>query len=327
MPTRSGLTFETFAKGWWEPEHVYARGKVARGKRISRSYLQVRKSNLTKHLLPAFGRIKLENITPRMVEEWLLDFENNTGLGPISANHCLATLRIMLGQARRDGLIAVNPAAGLEQLSERGSKPRGVLTGAEVRKLLDDRTIDKVWDGNAKHYTLNLLAAATGARLGELRGLTVGRVHSDHIELTAVWDRVEGLRAGTKTSAGRTVTIPTKVSRHLAALVDSLTWKEPGDLVFSGQNRARPLLHLDILRRFYRALTRIGVSEMDRLARVIVFHSWRHWLTSALRQAKVSDVLVGATTGHVTGEMIRHYESHVDLTDLGPVLAVQEKLL
>lgn len=60
----------------------------------------------------------------------------------------------------------------------------------EARRLLSEPLL---WQ-DRRHYALNLLAATTGARMGEIRGLQVADISSDHIEIRHGWSDHGGLK-------------------------------------------------------------------------------------------------------------------------------------
>lgn len=149
---------------------------------------------------------------------------------------------------------------------------RGNLTGQEIRALFDEKRFEKVWAGDGKHFTLNLTAASTGLRMGELQALAVGSVQLDYLAVSQSWERRTGLKEGTKTGAGRMVPLPKRTSAQLAAFIESSPCQEPADLVFYSKDRSTP-------------------------------HSPRNML---LRAARVPDPLVHRVTGHRTQEMTEH---------------------
>lgn len=322
--TSSRATFAKYAEGWWTEEHSYVQGRLARGRKLTTTYLVVMRGHLKNQILPTFGQLRIAKITPRQVEEWILELRRKE-LSPSTINHALRCLKIMLKEATRHGVISRDPSAFITGLAVRPAE-RGILTGAEAKALFDEAGIESIWAGDRKQFTLNLLAASTGIRMGECQALAVGSVHADHLTITQSWERRSGLKEGTKTGPGRIVPLPSKTARYLAQLIESSPYKKPGDLVFYGSDGCTPLLPQVILKGFYRALERIGLNEEERQERHITFHSHRHFLNTALRVARVPDFLVQRVTGHATQEMLEHY-SHLALEDFRDVLRVQEKLL
>ncbi|MGO9409763.1 MAG: tyrosine-type recombinase/integrase [Spirochaetia bacterium] len=247
------------------------------------------------------------------------------GSPPASINHALRCLKVMLKEATRHGIIARDPSAFITGLSEHQAE-RGILTGEEVRRLFDEKEIFKVWGGDRKHYTLNLLAASTGLRMGELQALPVGGVYESYVNVSQSWERRDGIKQGTKTGPERVVPLPAVTARHLRELIEGSPYQKPADLVFYGRDRKTPLSPRAIMDGFYAALDAIEIGEKERQTRRVTFHSHRHFLNTALRSAKVPDALVQRVTGHATQEMTEHY-SHFALEDFRDVMKVQERLL
>ena len=320
---RRRFIFSGFAEGWWTENHDYVQGRIARGHHLTATYLVVMKGHLQNHVLPYFKDKRITQITPRNIEEWLLALRRGK-LSPSTINHALRCLKVILKEATRQGLLARDPSAFISGLAER-PKERGILTATEIRALFDEKKIGKIWSGDRKHYTLSLLAASTGLRMGELQALPVGAVHENYVTVSQSWERRTGIKQGTKTGAGRLVPLPKKTAEHLTALIESSSYQEPADLVFWGQDRHTPLSPRMILAALYSALGKIGITAEEREERRLTFHSHRHFLNTALRTAKVPDPIVQKVTGHRTQEMTDHY-SHFALEDFGDVVKVQEKV-
>jgi integrase len=317
-------TFAKYAEHWWTTDHPYMQGRLARGRKLTATYLVVMHGHLANHVLPHFEDKRLAGITSRQIESWLLTLRRQK-LSPSTINHALRTLKIMLKEAVRQEIIPRDPSAFITGLAERQAE-RGILSGAEIRALFEEKAIGKVWGGDRTQYTLNVLAASTGMRMGELQALPVGDVHENYITISQSWERREGIKAGTKTGPGRLVPLPALTGRYLSELIASSPYQESDDLVFYGRERRVPISPRFILDGFYEALGQIGIDEEQREARRITFHSHRHFLNTALRAARVPDPLVQRVTGHATQEMTEHY-SHFALEDFRDVMKVQERLL
>ena len=322
--TRENLTFATFAANWWKwGECDYIRGKLARGKRMSRSYADIQRGNLEHYILPYFGAKKLARITRRTVEAWVLNLGERESLGAVSVNHNLATLKVMTNDAFERGLIPTNPAAKVEGVKE-SPKERQILTLEEVRLLFADGALSEKWEGSLSYFTLNLLAASTGLRMGEIQGLQVQHVHPGYVAVVYAWERKYGLKEP-KWGSAREVPIPAKVSRYLSQVVEGSPYKEPESLVFHGRDGSCPICHKDILEALYAALQRIGISGEQRERRNVTFHSWRH-LFNSLCRSRIPDYKLQRLTGHRTQEMTEHY-THLNLADFADVVALQEEAL
>jgi integrase len=281
---------------------------------------------LENHILPYFAEIKLQRITPKMIEDWLFfmlekEGQNHKPLSAITANNCLTTLRIMLNEAGRLKYIGNNPALKVEPLQEKPQK-RDILTLEEVRALFNEDTIDRIWDNDQRHYSINLLAASTGLRMGECQALKIGKVHDEHIAVHHSWERRYGLKPP-KRNSYREVPIPRKTAQHLHDLIGLSPYQEPDDIVFWGKDRSTPIRNEDVRRAFYTALTQISISEEARTQRNITFHSWRYFYNSLLR-GRIHDSKLQRLTGHRTDEMTEHY-TRFNIDDFRDVKELQEQ--
>jgi integrase len=316
------VTFGTYAAGWWTKECRYCDSREARGVMITTGYRNVRRSYLKNHILPRFGNVLLGKLSTNMIESWVMGLRKGK-LSPTTINHALRTLKIMTAEAVRLGQLAADPAKNVRQLKEKPAE-RGILTLDEIRRLFDEKRLSRVWDGDIRHYALNMTAASCGLRLGEVLGLTVEHVHSDYLEIVFAWGQADGLQ-DPKWHKTRLVPLPLRTSTALQKVIQENEYHEPTDLLFYGEKRDRPVAHQVVLRRFYAALDAIDIDEEARARRGIVFHSHRHGFNSYCR-GKVPDELLRAVIGHADERMTDRY-FHPGLEAIKELSKVQEKLL
>jgi integrase len=322
LPTQGRLTFAQFAEKWWIYEECpYIKGRTARGFHISRGYARVRRSYLERYLLPRFGKLRLTEITPAMIEEWLMGMMDAGRLTTSTCNRCLGTLHIMLAQAVKMGHLQVSPASPIEQLKE-NPKPRGILPMEMVRRLFAPETAVEVW-GDARHFTANLLAASTGMRLGEVQGLQVQHVHPGWVNVVHSWDDTHGLTRP-KWGSGGEIPIPTKTSEALQGLIEHSPYQDPDHRVFWGKNGYKALTKTTLLGGLRRALERVGIPLDEQKEQNYVFHSWGHGFNTMLR-GKIPDEQLRRVTRHKSLKMSDRYD-HVGVENLKDVAKVQENL-
>ena len=99
--SRAIPSFEEFSVGTWRSSWVH---------RCKPSTIRWRDWNLDTRLLPAFGSLCIDRITPAMVHRWFDDYSRTA---PANANHGLAILRAILNHAASCGHITTNPAKGV----------------------------------------------------------------------------------------------------------------------------------------------------------------------------------------------------------------------
>jgi len=316
IPPKEEL-FKDFARNWWIYDKcTYIKGRLVRGFSFSRMHADIKRMQLEKHIIPVFGDKKLNEISENLVENWLFDLKDK-GLVNSTANHCLAILRIMLNEARRKKLINENPVAFIKPL-KKTNKEKGILSLYEVQKLFYPIDINKTWI-NPVYYTINLLAASTGMRLGEVQALQGENVFPDHVRVCYSYERKYGLK-DTKTHDTKEIDINPTLYKLLA----DLKIKNPTGYLFSVNGGEKPLYFKSITDALYIALNNIGITEQERKARNITFHSWRHFMNTSMR-GKLEDYKLRYLTGHKTQEMTEHY-THIEKEDLKALVSFQESL-
>ncbi len=315
---KSGTLLRNYCAGFWDPGSDYARAKTARGFSLSMGFLEVSESNTRNHILPVWGDCCLDDITPGKIDKWILELYKEGTLAPPTVNKILQTLKTILDRAVTEKLIKENPAEFVKPVRN-AIKKRGVFTPGEIKLLFQNQD---TWI-DIKHYTINLLACTTGARMGEIRGLKIDCLHSDYIEIKRSWEEGHGLKPP-KYDSVRDVPISKKVFEALDHVVH-LTRPE-GILFYSAASKDRPLSKSVIQKGLYSALAAIGITELERRQRNLVFHSWRHTLNSILRSRGIPDIKVKLITGHRSDRMSDHY-THFKAGDYEDVLSVTGEIV
>lgn len=329
-PSDKDPTFGSFAANWWIWDRcLYVRGKQARGKRISEGYVATRRSYLEQHIMPTFRSRRVSTITPAEIEDWVMRLRQKKGrygklLSAMTINQVLGTLKIMLAEGVRRGDLSQNPAATIEPLGENRPE-KGILTTAEVRALFNRDKLAVVWDGDLRHYVLNLLSAHTGMRLGECQALARECVCDAYIDVQRSFARKYGFKEP-KLGSFRKIPLQGSPMSALRELMAMSPYQDPGDLVFWGPDRYVPIDHKTVAEKLYAALGKIKITSQIRKARRITFHSWRHFANSYLRAHGVPDVKLRRVTGHKSEQLSDHY-THFHVSDLADVVAVQESIL
>ena len=321
-------TFKEYVQDWWIWDRcAYVLSKRARGSRIGQTYVRTNRMYLDSHILPSLGKYRISAITPRIIERMVMDLRNKISkygrpLSPTSVNQVLSCLKIIFREAVRLGDLARDPTISVMPLKE-NRKTKSFLSPDEARQLFEDTRIGEIWDGNLAHYTLNLVAASTGMRMGEVQDLQVQYVKDGYIQIEHAWIRRYGLDEP-KWGSKRPVPIPSKTQLHLKDLIAMSPYSDPEDLVFWGVERKKPIDSKKINEVLYVAFEKIGISDELRRERNVTFHSWRHLFNSFLR-TRVPDVKLQRITGHRTQEMTELYTTF-RIEDFQDVLEIQEEL-
>ncbi len=131
------------------------------------------------NLLPAFGSLPLDRITPAAVHRW---FDAYSRTAPGGANCALSVLRRILNQAVEIGHLDTNPARGVK----RNPRPKltRFLSREEIRRLhqeLDD--YGSARPSRARQADIIRLLLLTGCRRGEILTMRWQDIDGDTLDL------------------------------------------------------------------------------------------------------------------------------------------------
>ena len=125
----------------------------------------------------------------------------------------------------------------------------------------------------------------------------------------------------------RKLPIAPSLREEILEFMKNSPYKRDDDFVFYTADRNKPYTNNKaILDSFYDALKAIGIPEVERKKRNLVFHSLRHYANTYLRFAGIPDFLIQAYIGHSSTAMTDHY-THISDEDFQPIIDAQERLL
>jgi len=231
---------------------------------VKPSTLRGYRSIVRAHLLPYFGEKRIEDVTPRTVEEWRASLENLKKDRPLKArtkNRSLMVLNGIFKRAQKVWGLPRNPVAEVERQRETISGDIEVFSLEEILALV--RAADSEQDA-----AIFLTAAFTGLRRGELIALRWRDVDSGNSVLRVRASYAGGVLTTPKSGKVRSVPLAPQVADTLARLAKRDAWTGDDDLVFAGDFG----LYLDgsaLRRRYTAALKRAGLRELR-------FHDLRH---------------------------------------------------
>jgi integrase len=225
-----------------------------------------------------------------------------------TANLSVKVLRICLGEAVRQGLLAVNPAVRVKLLKSTAESKRRAFTLDEIKRVL------KAWGDDTEWRGLVLFGLYLGQRLGDLAKLTWRAVNLDSGEI-----------AFTTRKTGRRIVLPLvqPLADYLASLPAS---DNPNAFIFPRAASAQRTASLS--NQFRDLLVAAGLVEprprghkstgkgrnQAREASEISFHSLRHSAVTMLKAAGVSDFIAREIVGHESAAVSRQY-THLTTDD------------
>lgn len=270
-----------------------------------------KKQALTRHLVPYFGRMKLDDIGPAEIErfkaemrkklsgsrprkeaptKWAIKKRYGTGpkvMSPKTINNTLSILRKSLSVAVDWGVIDHMPKVKLFKVDK---PPFDFLSFEEAERLV--AAADPEWS------TVILTALKSGLRIGELIGLQWSDVDLVTRRLTVrrtIWHGHIGTPKGGRS---RTVDLPASV---VAALKSH---RRPGFTYVFSQADGSPLNEGMLKMPLERALRRSGISRPEGR---IGWHDLRHTYGSHLAMKGVPLKAIQELLGHATIEMTMRY--------------------
>ena len=261
------------------------------------------KSAIVNHVLPAFGDIRITELTRDDVQRQVIRWRN-AGMGVRLLHLCMMVLRASLARQVMNGVIPSNPADGIDKPSARIRKEVMVWTEEEAGRFLADAEEDRM----APFWFLTLLE---GMRRGEALGLRWRDLHwSDdgtscvaRISQTIVPDLAHGGaalvqdRAKTRGSQ-RAVMLTTPTIEILKAHRDRQRLERPvlgdvrraNDLIVT-TTIGTPVTPSTVKRSLNALMDKAGVPH-------VTTHGLRHMAATVMLKAGVSPALVGLKLGH-----------------------------
>ena len=260
-------------------------------------------SLLRSRILPAFGAVPINRITPAAIREWTSSMSSE-GLSASRVRAAKGRLAQCLEMAVHDGLLLRNPADGIKTPSVR-SRPQRFLDAANVSRLATAA------EGRLAGAGLVVATLAyVGLRWSELVALRRSRVDllRRRIEIAEAATELGGALSWgpPKTHEARTVTMPTVLIDKLAAHLGSV---EPDALVFT-EPRGGPLRSATWRRNVWaRALADAGIDDLR-------IHDLRHTAASLMISSGASIKAVQRQLGHTSATMTLDLYGHLYDDDL-----------
>jgi len=309
--TKQDVDFAQFILNFWDYDNSpYVREKLRKNHGIHRRYCHEQTGAIRKYWIPYFTGKLLGELTRQDIESFIEYFETlpekNGERIPQSAkrkNNIIQAGTIPLSWAFNKEMIERDITQGITWFAGKAAE-RNILTPELVAAIFKIQ-----WkDDRAK--LANMLAMVTGMRAGEIQGLRVQDLGKDCLCIRHSWNRHDKLKT-TKTNESRTVEVPflgliqglltiAATNPHGYGMESYIFWAE--------KNPDKPMeasLFIDGLRE---ALVSIGMSK--ETAKDYIFHGWRHYFTSYMRE-QITEKLLQQQTGHKTIQMLNHYSGHM----------------
>ncbi|MGH2914995.1 MAG: tyrosine-type recombinase/integrase [Solirubrobacteraceae bacterium] len=265
------------------------------------------RSQLNAHLLPAFGSMRIEDITEREIERWRAGMAGSRAARPVlsnkTKNHQLVLLHAIFRRAVKVYGLPRNPLANVDRYRVRSSGDIEVFSPEEIWALV--RAAASEVDG-----TIFLTAAFTGLRRGELLGLRWRDIDFEASTIRVRASYAAGKLTTPKSGKVRAVPMAPDVAAALAKIGQREAFTGEDDFVFAAES-GLPLNGDALSSRYERALQSAGLRRLR-------FHDLRH--TFGTRMIREADIRrVQEWMGHAdiqTTMKYLHYESRKEDAEL-----------
>lgn len=301
------VTLEEFTKDFFHEGSQYLTARQQKGKKISTAQLENLDGYLRLHILPQFGKKKLNAITTKDLNDYLVHLERSGE----TKNHILSTLNSIFAFAVEQNILSESPSVKIQRFAP-NTVTRDCLTQEETTNLipvLDMKRMIQIWQ-DPKWAALFSILATTGVRLGEALALTWGDILKNEsgwyfpVAKSLKRDRTIG---STKTNQEGFASILEPVKSLLDHFKEfSQTTPKENELIFQNRDK-RPIANRTVLIAFRRGLKNAGI-ELN--GRNIVVHSLRHGFITLMGNYGADSKTISATTNHTNKKIIERY-THV----------------
>ena len=303
----------SFLLDFWSPDSQYIQSRSDEGRAISIVYSDNSRALIKNHILPWFkekGITQFSDLNYESVLEWRTELRKGS-LSPTTVNHARIALFTALRWGKKVKRFKFDPTAlEVPSVAETPVK-RQIFTLAEYEKLWAQE-----WD--PRYRAACMLSAATGMRLGEIRGLLVKNLHLEgYVDIINNYQDREGLKECKWDSDRLNMPIP-----HLVDILQEVLklhpWgAQPDHYVFFSESPNRPACKKSIDHGLKKAMKAAGISGRT-------FHSFRHGFRSY--SSKLSSGARLYYMGHTNENTSAKYD-HITEADREALQDIQAKIV
>ncbi len=311
-------SFVPYSAGLVRLEEV---GKAWRSSLISSSvsWRERQESAYFTHVKPYWGDVKLKDITPAGIQEWVnQQVEREKPLAAKTVRTNLGVLQAVLDIAVNERRIYDNPARKHIKLPRTAATDKVYLTADQVHALADE-----VPDS---YKTLFWFLVTSGVRFGEAAALRpMDLVGNGLVRLRRAYSKVgtKSVLTDLKGHAIRTVAVPPAVEAELLKLAegkphDALLWEAP--------RKGGPLQPPRPGHWLGAAVSRCHEAD-STFPEHLAVHSLRHTAASLLISSGANVKVVQQQLGHKSATMTLDQYGHLFPHDLGTIAEAMDTIL
>ncbi|WP_086315422.1 hypothetical protein A5821_002907 [Enterococcus sp. 7F3_DIV0205] len=258
--------------------------------RVKLSTYNSYKSKVQLHILPRIGAIRLTELLPTDIDQWILQL--SLSLSPSSVHAVHRVLKNGLAQAVRQNLLKKNPALNIDLPKLEKQKVRA-FSVAQQKKIKAAAIADE-------KYLPIILALETGMRIGEISALQWGDIDftekTIHIQRTLQRLQVDSgktaLIEGTPKTfqSERTLPLSNQLETYLIEIKQS---SKSSYVVGIADSCTEPRT---ITYRFKNLLEQLQITQLP-------FHALRHTFATRCLELGVNIATISSMLGHTSTKM------------------------
>jgi integrase len=266
------------------------------------------------HLIPAFGHLRVDEMTRRIYFQWRDTVATKIKAGeysPHTVNDWLAIFAVVTNAAFEE--YEIDRASPTRTVVKFDTREHPTYTEEEPNSLTAEETVrflTKMRELFPQHYAMVALGFATGLRPSSLRAFRrSGKTADLHLEEGLLYVRrshtvSDEVMGTTKTGVPQHITLPKALVAVLRWHIDTLPEgpMTESELLFpseTGSFRAPSALDKPFA----------AVSKAIGLRKHITPRAMRRTFQDLARKAKVEDIVTRAVSGHATETMQHHYST------------------
>lgn len=266
------------------------------------SHIRASRYQLENHVHPVLGDLDVSTLDASDVRR-VMDRMVANGKSPKTIRNVAGTLHSVLRLAVERDLLARNPVEGIRLPRVERSTELRFLTPDELERVLDappvagDGSTQAERDQWPATRLLILTGAATGMRIGELRGLRWQDLDFGAMKVRVRHAYLRGHLTTPKTNRSvRAIPLASRLVTELDAHHRSTAWNLDGDYVLAHPNTGRPMDDTRLMVHFKAALRRANV-------RPVRIHDLRHTFATTI-----------AASGRVPLRTLQEWLGHESIT-------------
>ena len=313
-PPATNTTTESTLPLWGDYAVSLLERKVTDGTIRSRKTREVWASVLKTKLIPAFGKLRIDEMNRRTYLVWRAEVAKQVQAGdysPVYANGWQSILAVVTNTAFDEFEIdRPSPTRKVEKFDTREcvtytEEEPNALAPAEVGPFL--AKMRKLFP---QHFAMTALGFATGLRPSSLRPLRRGGHTPDVILSSGVLlvrrsqTRGDEVMETTKTARHQRVSLPEALIEILQWHIDTLPEGPMADSELLFPSDIGGFRAPDVLTKPFAA-----VAKELGLRKRVTARAMRRTFQDLARAAEVRDIVTRAVSGHATEEMQRHYST------------------